>query len=228
MKIAVIGATGATGKKVLERALELGHEVIAVVRRPEAIPPLEQLTVRQGDVFDVNSIVQAIAGTDVVITCIGPTSKNSKGSGISTGILSIMKANFSPGTVMSEGIPNIICACQRAGVKHLVMQSGLGLSDGKELTLINRWLISVNRRIFSKAIKDKAIAEHAVQKSSLSWVIVRPAGLSDATPSSKYTAGPSARVAMFQPLSYSDCADCLVRAATCEPTWVRKIINVGR
>lgn len=39
MKIAIIGATGGTGRKVVERALELGHEVIAVARRPEVIPP---------------------------------------------------------------------------------------------------------------------------------------------------------------------------------------------
>ncbi|WP_269085362.1 NAD(P)H-binding protein [Peribacillus muralis] len=39
MKITVIGATGATGRKVVERALELGHEVIAVARRPEAHHP---------------------------------------------------------------------------------------------------------------------------------------------------------------------------------------------
>lgn len=34
MKIAIIGATGGTGRKVMEQALAAGHEVIAVVRRP--------------------------------------------------------------------------------------------------------------------------------------------------------------------------------------------------
>lgn len=84
MKIAVIGATGATGRKVMERALELGHEVVAVARRPEVITPAERLSTRQGDVFDASSMAKAIAGTDVVISCIGPTK------------------NFSPGTFMSQ------------------------------------------------------------------------------------------------------------------------------
>lgn len=228
MKIAIIGATGGTGRKAVERALELGHEVIAVARRPEAIPLAERLSTRQGDVFDASSIAEAIAGTDAVISCIGPSGTFSPGTAKSKGILNMLAANFSPGTVMSEGIPNILKACQRAGVKRLVMQSGIGLSDGKELSAGNRWAIGLNRRIFSKAIKDKAIAEHAVQRSGLDWVIVRPAGLSNAAATLNYTAGPSARIAPFRPLPFADCADSLVRAATSEPGWIGKIVNVGR
>ncbi|MFE6076390.1 hypothetical protein ACFVQB_18110 [Paenibacillus sp. NPDC057886] len=44
---------------------------------------------------------------------------------MSKGIPNMLAANFSPGTVMSEGTPNILAACQRAGVKRLVMQSGI-------------------------------------------------------------------------------------------------------
>jgi putative NADH-flavin reductase len=194
----------------MERALELGHEVIAVARRPEVITPMARLKVRQGDVLDAPSIAKSIADTDAVISCIGPTT------------------NFMPGTVMSEGISNILAACQHAGVRRLVMQSGIGLSDGKELSAVNRWAIRILRRIFSKAIEDKAIAERAVQRSDLDWVIVRPAVLRDVAATLKYTADPSARIAPFLPLPFSDCADCLVRAATSEPTWVRKIVNVGR
>jgi putative NADH-flavin reductase len=228
MKIAIIGATGGTGRKVVERALELGHEVVAVARRPEVITPSERLSIRQGDVFDASSIAKAIAHTDVVISCIGPTSNFSPGTAMSKGILNAIAANFSPGTVMSEGIPNILAACQRAGVKRFVMQSGIGLSDGKELSAGNRWALSIHRRIFSKAIKDKAIAEHAVERSDLDWVIVRPPGMNDAAVTLNYTAGPLVRIVPFRTLPFADCADCLVRAATSEPTWIRKIVNVGR
>lgn len=233
MKIAIIGATGGTGRKVMERALELGHEVVAVARRPEVISPAERLITRQGDVFDASSMVKAIAGTDAVISCIGPPSNFSPGAA-KKGLLNViaaknvMAANFSPGTVMSEGIPNILAACQRAGVKRLVMQSGINLSDGKELSAVNRWAVGMMRRIFWKAIEDKAIAEHAVLRSDLDWVIVRASVLKYADGSLKYTAGPSARIAPLRALPFADCADCLVRAATSEPVWIRKIVNVGR
>ncbi|WP_269085361.1 NAD(P)-dependent oxidoreductase [Peribacillus muralis] len=158
----------------------------------------------------MQSIVKSITDTDAVISCIGPTK------------------NFSPGTVMSEGIPNILAACERAGIKRFVMQSGITLSNGKELSPLNRWTIRILQNIYLKAFEDKSIAERAVQRSDLDWVIVRPVGLRDAAATSKYTAGPSARIAPLLPLSFSDCADCLVRAATSEPNWVRKIVNVGR
>ncbi|AVV56286.1 quinone-binding protein [Paenibacillus glucanolyticus] len=234
MKIAIIGATGGTGRKVMERALELGHEVVAVARRPEVIPPAERLSTRQGDVFDASSIAKAIAGTDAVISCIGPPSNISPGAakkGLLNNVMAaknVMAANFSPGTVMSEGIPNILTACQRAGVKRLVMQSGINLSDGKELSAVNRWAVGMMRRIYWKAIEDKAIAERAVIRSDLDWVIVRASVLKYADGNLKYTAGPLARIAPLRPLPFADCADCLVRAATSEPAWIRKIVNVGR
>lgn len=233
MKIAIIGATGGTGRKVMERALELGHEVIAVARRPEVISPAERFITRQGDVFDESSLVKAIDGADAVISCIGPSSNFSPGAekkgllNVRTAI-NVMAANFSPGTVMSQGMPNIVTACQRAGVKRLVMQSGINLSNGKELSAINRLAVGIMRRIFRKAIEDKAIAEHAVMGSDLEWVIVRASVLKHADGTFKYTAGPSARIAPLGTLPFADCADCLVRAATSEPAWIRKIVNVGR
>lgn len=228
MRIAVIGATGATGRKVVERALELGHEVVAVARRPERIDPADRLITRQADVFDATSIEKAIADTEVVISCIGPTRASSTGTFTLKGILNSIVANFSPGTVMSEGTQNIVEACQRNGVQRLIMQSGIGLSDERELTIGNRCLLGINRRILSKAIQDKGIAEHTVQQSNLNWIIVRPTGMSDTAATLSYIAGPAARIHLTRILSFADCADCLVRAATSEPDWDRTIVNVGR
>lgn len=233
MNIAIIGATGGTGSRVLEQALASGHKVTAVARRPEAVSPAQGLTVRQGDVFDKSSMVKALAGSDVVISCIGPPSNFSPGTGAG-GLANlkagqkVMAANFSPGTVMSEGIPNIIAACQLNGVQRLVMQSGINLSDGSELSVLNRWAVRLMRRVFRKAITDKAAAEHALMHSGLDWVIVRASVLQYAEATSKYTAGPLARIHPLRALPFADCADCLLRAGISEPSWNRKIINVGR
>ncbi|WP_405155828.1 NAD(P)-dependent oxidoreductase [Paenibacillus sp. FSL K6-0108] len=233
MKIAVIGATGGTGRKVMDRALALGHEIIGVARRPESLSPEEGFTVRKGDVLDEHSMVNAITGADVVISCIGPPSNLSSESAaknlgnIRAGIHTIA-ANFSPGTVMSEGIPNIVSACQRTGVKRIVMQSGINLSDGKELSLLNGLAVCLMRSIFRKAIQDKSKAEQALIQSELDWVIVRASVLQYAEGTLHYTAEPLARINPLGALPFEDCADCLVRAATSEPEWTRKIVNVGR
>lgn len=234
MKIAIIGATGGTGRRVMEQALASGHEVTAVVRKPEALTPANRLTIRQGDVFDKSSMVRALAGSDVVISCIGPPSHYTPDTGAGTGLANlkagqkVMAANFSPGTVMSEGLPNIIAACRHNGVRRLVMQSGINLSDGSELSVTDRWAVRLMRRIFRKAIADKAAAEQALMRSGLEWVIVRASVLHYAEGRSKYTAGPSARIRPLQALPFADCADCLLRAGISEPAWTGQIINVGR
>jgi hypothetical protein len=51
--------------------------------------------------------------------------------------------------------------------------------------------------------------------------------LADKPAKGRYTAGPSVRVAPLVPLSFDDCADCLLRAATDETNWIGKIVNVG-
>jgi hypothetical protein len=78
------------------------------------------------------------------------------------------------------------------------MQSGIGLSDGRELSCPNRFVVRVSGRIFTAAITDKAVAERMTQKIDMEWVIVRPVVLIDKPAKGRDTAGPSARVAPLQ------------------------------
>jgi NAD(P)H-binding len=88
-------------------------------------------------------------------------------------------------------------------------------------------VVRISGRIFTAAVTDKAVAERMTRKIDMEWVIVRPVVLADKPAKGRYTAGPSARVAPLVPLSFDDCADCLLRAATDEPNWIGKIVNVG-
>jgi uncharacterized protein YbjT (DUF2867 family) len=209
MRIVVFGATGATGRLVVERGLRAGHDLIAAVRAPSAVAARERLDVRTADVLDAASVRAACTGADVAISCIGPT------------------RNRAPGRLVSEGTANILRGCADAGVNRLVMQSGITLSDGAELAAPNRLGLALVRPFFAAAIADKALAERAVHASDLDWVIVRPVGLAASDSRGRYTAGPRARVSPFLPLPFADAADCLLRAAV-EPAWSRQVVNVGR
>lgn len=71
MKIAVLGATGATGRLVVDRALAAGHGVTAVVRS-EGHPPFpDGVTVVRADVTDAASLAPALSGADAVIGTLG-------------------------------------------------------------------------------------------------------------------------------------------------------------
>ncbi|MBO0652231.1 NAD(P)H-binding protein [Streptomyces triculaminicus] len=71
-KIALFGATGTIGSRVLREALDRGHQVTAVVRDPAKVTEQHpNLTVTTGDVLDPASVTEAARGRDVVVSAVG-------------------------------------------------------------------------------------------------------------------------------------------------------------
>jgi Putative NADH-flavin reductase len=68
MKVALIGASGNVGSRLLNELLSRGHEVTAVVRDPEKMPVREGVIVKRGDVNDGAAFSPLITGTDAVIS----------------------------------------------------------------------------------------------------------------------------------------------------------------
>jgi putative NADH-flavin reductase len=52
MKVALIGATGNAGSRILAELSRRGHEVTAIVRNPDGVPTGAHVTARKGDVSD--------------------------------------------------------------------------------------------------------------------------------------------------------------------------------
>ncbi|WP_155591005.1 NAD(P)-dependent oxidoreductase [Lysinibacillus cavernae] len=67
MKIAVIGATGKAGQKIVEEALQRGHDVTAIVR--SAAKVTASIPVIEKDVFDLTQ--DDVKGFDVVVNAFG-------------------------------------------------------------------------------------------------------------------------------------------------------------
>ncbi|MFQ6196701.1 NAD(P)-dependent oxidoreductase [Streptomyces sp. NPDC000405] len=71
-KIALFGATGTIGTRVLREALARGHQVTAVVRDPAKLTEQHpNLTVTTGDVLDPASVAAVAKGQDVVVSAVG-------------------------------------------------------------------------------------------------------------------------------------------------------------
>jgi putative NADH-flavin reductase len=196
MKLAVFGATGGTGKQVVEQAIAGGHTVVAVARKPEAITTTHPaLIVRQGDVLDRASIAAAIVGCDAVISAFGPAS------------------NKEPGTLMSEGIANIVAACGETGVAKLVFESGLITTDGVGLSFFARTAVGAFRALNRKLYDDKVLAESTIRASNLAWVIVRPPTLTDGPARGGYRTGVAIGVNPAKALRHADVAAFLIACA---------------
>ena len=75
MKIVVLGATGLTGRLVVEQALTRGDQVVAYVRNANGLAASPGLAIAVGQIGDVPALKAAITGADVVLVCLGTRGK---------------------------------------------------------------------------------------------------------------------------------------------------------
>lgn len=70
MKIALIGATGNVGSRILAELARRGHAVTAIVRHPEKVPAQPNVEARRGDASDAKALPALLAGHDAVISSV--------------------------------------------------------------------------------------------------------------------------------------------------------------
>ncbi|WP_306224375.1 NAD(P)-dependent oxidoreductase [Bosea beijingensis] len=69
-KVALIGASGFIGSRLLAELAARGHAVTALVRNPEKVASLPGVTAVKGDVFDKDGLAKLLAGHDAVISAV--------------------------------------------------------------------------------------------------------------------------------------------------------------
>ena len=78
LRIAVYGASGRVGSRIVREALDRGHAVTGIGRTPANITERhERLTVVQGDVTDTDWVIELVAGHEVVISAVGGVNPDS-------------------------------------------------------------------------------------------------------------------------------------------------------
>lgn len=70
MHVALIGATGNAGSRILAELVRRGHSVTAIVRNPERVPTQPRVTAKKGDVFNQQDLAALLKGHDAVISSI--------------------------------------------------------------------------------------------------------------------------------------------------------------
>lgn len=70
MPIALIGASGAAGSRILKELSSRGHSVTAIARHPEKIERLPNVTPETGDVFNKAGLTEILKGRDVVVSAV--------------------------------------------------------------------------------------------------------------------------------------------------------------
>jgi len=154
VKIFVIGATGRTGREVVEQALARGHDVTAFVRSPEAIGLTnEKLTVIKGEATGKDQLVNAMQNHDAVVSTLGP------------------RKPFKPSSLLHDSALATTWTMQRSGVKRLLILSAAAHFPG----IFNR-IVSL---ILRNHMRDSLAMEEIVEASGLDWTIARPPRLTE-------------------------------------------------
>ena len=249
MKLLIFGATGGTGRALVEQALEQGHVVTAFARDPAKVRNAHQdRTVAQGNILDSNSVEAAVQGQDAVLSALGirppvgifvlitfacqilarvlalhgPAGWPLRIGGPLLALLILFRRN----TTLSEGTKNIVQAMEKHGVPRLVCESSLGVGDSRgrlgilyNLTLVPLFL----RNIFA----DKAAQEEIIKASGLAWVIVRPTSLTNGPRKGVYRAGADIGHWFFlTKISRADVADFMLKQLT-DDTYLRKTPGIA-
>jgi putative NADH-flavin reductase len=160
MKIVLFGATGNVGRRIAAEALRRGHEVVGVVRDPDAVQsPDPRVTLVRGDATDASSVASVVRGADAVVSAISPR-PNARGL---------------PAPSLPANARALMSGLRSAGVKRVLYVGGastLEVAPGKPL---------LDQPGFPDAYKAEAIegrealAAWRTEGQGLDWTFLSPA-----------------------------------------------------
>jgi len=205
MRLLVFGATGGTGRALLDQGLAQGYQMTAFVRNPAALEARPGLTIVEGDVTDAAAVSRAVAGHEAVLSALGPR-------GGQYGVL--------PG-----GVQNIVAAMSQAGVRRLIHVSSFGVGDSlAQMGWVARRIVVP--LFLRKALDEKAIEEQVIRASDLDWIIARPGGLEDGPRTGVYRCITDPREKVGQPrIARADVADFMLQNLADE-RFVRRAVGL--
>lgn len=160
MKIVLFGATGNVGRRIATEALSRGHEVVGVVRDPEAVAGSDsRVRLVKGDATKADSVAELVKGADAVVSAISPR-PNARGLA-------------APSLV--ENARAMIAGLRRAGAKRVLFVGGAGsleVAPGQQL---------VDQPGFPDAYKAEALQGRQAleawraEGAGLDWTFLSPA-----------------------------------------------------
>jgi putative NADH-flavin reductase len=171
MKLLIIGGTGATGRELIKQGLEAGHHLTALVRNPGKLKITHpNLRIVKGNVLDLASVEEAVAGQDAVLSALGH------------------KRFIIYTNILSEGTKNIVKAMEIHNVKRFICITSLGINDSRFKLGLYYTLFVIPVIVFFYFL-DKGKQEKIIRETRLDWTIVRPGQFTNGRLTGKYKHG---------------------------------------
>ncbi|WP_217575007.1 NAD(P)-dependent oxidoreductase [Streptomyces sp. GbtcB7] len=203
MHLTILGATGPSGRPLLDQALDAGHHVTALVRDPARLRPErrhERLKVEVGDATSTEDLIRAMTGSEAVLSALGPAKD--------------FKSDLA-GRVIRALLP----AARTSGVNRVVLLSALGVGDSIRYTgIVPKLVINL---LMKELFADKAEADAVLRSSSLDWTLVYPSILTNGPRTGKYTAVETPRRKVSTRISREDLAEFMLQQVN-STEWSRR------
>ncbi|TAK12847.1 MAG: NAD-dependent epimerase/dehydratase family protein [Anaerolineae bacterium] len=156
MNLVIFGASGRTGRPLVEQALAAGHTVTAFTRAAHRLGfQHDRLHIVEGDIRDAEAVNRAVQGAQAVLSVLGPASNT-------------------PEFAVSAGTQVIIAAMRGHGVQRLVASAGAGVSMEKDQPrAFHRLMDFLVSRLSRYVFEDMVQTVAAIRRSDLDWTVVR-------------------------------------------------------
>ena len=195
MIILVVGASGATGKVLVEQLLNQGHYVKVIVRSVEKLPEFmknsEKITLICASILDLTDIEleQHVNGCNAVVSCLG---HNITWKGI----------YGKPRRLVKDATVRFCNAIKATKIEHpikyLLMNTN-GYHNSKidpPISLVQKWVIGIIRLLLPPHVDNEMAANYLQtnignNNKSIEWLAVRPSSLINEEDVTEYQVHPS-------------------------------------
>lgn len=208
MRIAIFGATGGTGREIVQQGVLQGISFTALVRPGSKLPvESDRLTVISGAIENRTDVRAALQNSDAVCCVYGPRPPY-------TDLFCAPATKLILDEMASQGIKRIVC------------QTGAMIGHYPEnLTVPFRMMAAIARKKMDAMMEDRINQEELILNSTLDWTIVKPSRLSDGGARKSYRASPDLKMGLFSSIARSDLAEFLLKELV-SPMFLRHTVFI--
>jgi putative NADH-flavin reductase len=211
MKIAIFGASGATGLLLTKRSLAAGHQVTALLRTPETFPLRAAVHVVKGSAFDPGAVAQAIEGADIVLSALGANSLRKE-------------------DVLERAVPQIVAAMQQKGVHRIIVLGSAGAKPDAldKQPAWRRWVVEhiVYNTLLKWPVASQRSQYATLSASSLDWTMAMPPMLSNSHGRGRWRIDEAALPPNAIHIAREDVANFMTQQID-DREWVKKAVYIS-
>ncbi|QFU75232.1 NAD-dependent epimerase/dehydratase family protein [Halioglobus maricola] len=154
--IALLGATGMSGGYILREALARGYRVRALSRSPEKLAYLSnRIEVVVGDARDPGTIATLLAGSDVIVSAIGPSAR-------------------APTDLNSQTTANVIAAMSITTARPYLVVTGAAVElEQDHRTMTGWWVRQLALIRYPNLVRDRQLEYGLLAQSDVPWTLIR-------------------------------------------------------